>query len=977
MKLFAPRNEGGWSMTDPNSWWPLIGSTMTTSGKHVSEDNALTFSAVFAATRIISEAVAGLPLALKEQVDYRTTRDATDHPLWRLVHDIPNPEQDKMTFFDMQTAFLPNWGNCYAEKQYNMAGQIVALWPIHPSRIPLANITRNATDPYEVYKIVVGQPGEIVYWVKNDDNTLTPIPASDMLHVPGVLSSNGITGQSIIRWAANSIGIAMATEESAGSLFKNGALTNMVIKTMKIVGKETADRLRNQWQTTFGGSQNHYKTLLLEDGMEPVPIQMKPEDTQLILQRQFGVSEIARWWKVPPHMVGDLTRATFSNIEQQYLEFVVHSLGPWVYRWEAAMFRQLLTPEEQKRYRFKFNLNAMLRGDSAARSAFYKSLFDMGVVSPNDIRELEDWNPVEGGDQRFVPANNVVPLEMVGELVQSQIDKNNQPPPAPQVPAKPEPVPADAIDAGFELQREFLRLAMDGLATAENVRMTVEGAMAKRDDDILGTIADAHDSFCAALAEARDEQQLTLSVNVASINDKLEQIPGRLMEFGENILAALPAVVAPLADSAAASAGSSKNAAEAAQTGVESQLAVAAKVTAIVEKVEEIPGVLAEFKQDVLAAIPGVIAPIAAHAAASAESAQDASDSSRESVDLIEKKFELQQEFIRLQFGNISIEDEVRVAISDAMPAAVAPLVDNASAAAESAQNAAISAKESAEMAKSAPEAAKQAISDGFDAISGQIGQIRQQVESIPAPEKGPTADELRAIAIEAIAPLVESVKESKTAIEEIVETQVDHAKALEAMPAAVIEIADGLAKQAAEARDTSESDAIAAEKALLAQKQAEIDEKQRKEREITDKVLILSIKKNVDSLAVWEMKSIIKARENPPELPEWRVKFYQRFIKQFVAELAEFQPGAEACGISLDLKWAAENYSDRSILDLKSLDQHAKDNFFDRIKECTEHFFKRDWTERSRVLAADMVERGRHLYFEQATKEIQNEHRD
>lgn len=471
MKLFAPRNEGvNWDVRRGDSGWSMLGGTQTVSGKRVSEDSALTSAPVMAATRLISEAVASLPLNTLRRKDYRTTEKASNHPLWSILHDVPNPEQDKMCWFDMQVAFQCNWGNAYAEVQ-RIGKDIVALWPIHPSRIPTCNIRRNPFGVDSWRHIVVGQPGEIIYWVRNDDGTVTPIPASDMLHVPGILSTNGITGQSIVKYAANAIGIGQATEEHAGAFFKNGASYSLAIVSDKAVNKETAARLRASWQATYEGGANSYKTLILEDGMKPMPLSSEPEKSQLTLSRQFSVSEVARFWKVPPHMIGDLTRSTNNNIEQQYLEFVIHSLGPWVERWEKALFRQLLSDEEKKTYLFKFNLNGMLRGDSAARSAFYQSLFNMGVVSPNDIRELEDWNPVEGGDERFIPANNLFPLTKAGEMADAQIKKLKEPPPAPQQPARePAQKPTDEVLREVKLTQELVKLYADGRVTIEDLR---------------------------------------------------------------------------------------------------------------------------------------------------------------------------------------------------------------------------------------------------------------------------------------------------------------------------------------------------------------------------------------------------------------------------------------------------------------------------------------------------------------------------
>jgi HK97 family phage portal protein len=350
MKFFAPT--ANWDMKSSESWWPMMGTAPSSAGVRVSQETALTYAAAFAATRVISETLASMPLMLLEQVDDRTTRKATDHPLYPLIHDMPNVEQDIVSWIDTQVDRQANWGNAYAEIQRDNSGAIVALWPIHTSRIPVCNIERNATNPSHWHHIQVGQPGEIVYYVKNDDGTESAIPASDILNVPGVLSRNGITGVPIPVAGSESLGIAIATERHAGAFFRNGAVSNMALKHPKTVGKEAAERLREQWQKTYGGAHNHYKTIILEEGMEPVDMTFAPEASQLLGARQYGVNDIARLYRVPPHMIGDLSRATWANIESEEIAFVTHTMLPWITRWEKAMYRQLLTPEERARYRF-------------------------------------------------------------------------------------------------------------------------------------------------------------------------------------------------------------------------------------------------------------------------------------------------------------------------------------------------------------------------------------------------------------------------------------------------------------------------------------------------------------------------------------------------------------------------------------------------------------------------------------------------
>lgn len=542
MKLFAPRND--WTMSSPGTanWWNMAGTYGTSAGIRIDESTALTFSAVFSATRVISETMASLPCNLLEQVDARTTNKATSHPLWKVMHDEPNPEQDIMSWLDSQVAFQVNWGNSYSEIIRNTRGEVVALWPIHPSRIPLRNIKRNTTYVEDYDGIDAGQPGEIVYYVNNDDGSKSPIAARDMLHVPGVLSTNGVTGQSIIKWGANSIGNAIAADQHAGAIFKNGAVTNIVLKHPKIIGPEAAERLRRQWQTTFGGVQNHYKTLLLEEGMEPVPINMNPDETQLLATRQFSVTEIARWYRLPPHLLGDLTRSSFSNIEQQNLDFIVYSLTPWIVRWEKAMQRQLLTAEEKKQYRFKFNINGLLRGDAAARASFYRTMFDLGAMSPNDIRNSEDMNPTEYGDQYFVQGNNAVPLEQVGdlaaahvelaeaqaELAEANAEKAKEPTPTPV--STPMPAGSDAED---DTEEDAPKNRMAAMRQQMDAMIEATERAAKREINASEVVNAVKDSI--GLAVGGEVSQM-MRYEIRAIRDAAKK-PGVFLQWRDDFYA--------------------------------------------------------------------------------------------------------------------------------------------------------------------------------------------------------------------------------------------------------------------------------------------------------------------------------------------------------------------------------------------------------------------------------------------------------
>jgi len=397
-----------------DGWKDVFGSRKTAAGIQIDEAKSQTFSAVWCATRIISEGVASLPLNIREHVNERETRTAYNHPLWSLLHNQPNDEQDAFQFFDMQVPLQVNYGNAYAEIQRGRNGEIVALWPIHPSRIPECNIVRGPVRTRGM--IDVGGDGEIVYLVRNNDGTTSPIVSRDMLHVPGVMSENGITGKGIVRWAAESLGIIGATEAHVGSFYRNGATPDIVITMPSTVLKEERENLRRSWQERQGGSGNAHKALILIGESDAKPLGVNPNDAQLIDGRKFGVKEVARFWRVPGHMLADYDGAKYDNVELLNILFMSDTLTPWLQRWEQALRRQLLPEQDKLRYSFKFNINARLRGDSAARANFYMRMFDMGSLSINEIRELEDLNPIDGGDRYFILANNRVPLDRIDDI---------------------------------------------------------------------------------------------------------------------------------------------------------------------------------------------------------------------------------------------------------------------------------------------------------------------------------------------------------------------------------------------------------------------------------------------------------------------------------------------------------------------------------------------------------------------------------
>ena len=376
----------------------------STAGKNVTERSAMQMTAVYSCVRVLSEAVASLPLHVYKYRSDGGKEKAIDHTLYRLLHDEPNPEMTSFVFRETLMTHLLLWGNAYAQVIRNGKGEVIALDPLMPNRMQV-----NRNEKGQLY---------YQYTTSSDDaptmegSTVVLMP-EDVLHIPG-LGFDGLVGYSPIAMAKNAIGLAMATEEYGAKFFANGAAPSGVLEhpgTLK-----NPDKVRESWNATFGGSHNANKVAVLEEGMKYTPISISPEQAQFLETRKFQINEIARIFRVPPHMVGDLEKSSFSNIEQQSLEFVKYTLDPWVIRWEQSLQRTLLSSEDKKEYFFKFNLEGLLRGDYASRMSGYATARQNGWMSANDIRELENLDriPAELGGDLYLINGNMLPLENAG-----------------------------------------------------------------------------------------------------------------------------------------------------------------------------------------------------------------------------------------------------------------------------------------------------------------------------------------------------------------------------------------------------------------------------------------------------------------------------------------------------------------------------------------------------------------------------------
>ena len=376
----------------------------STAGKPVTERSAMQMTAVYSCVRILAEAIAGLPLHLYRYKEDGGKEKALDHPLYLLLHDEPNPEMSSFVFRETLMTHLLLWGNAYAQIIRNGKNEVIALYPLMPNKMEVDR------DEY----------GQLYYkYQRSNDEAPTMEGSSvilkpcDVLHIPG-LGFDGLVGYSPIAMAKNAIGMAIACEEYGAKFFANGAQPGGVLEHPGTI--KDPQRVRESWQSTFGGSGNANKIAVLEEGMKYTPISMSPEQAQFLETRKFQINEIARIFRVPPHMVGDLEKSSFSNIEQQSLEFVKYTLDPWVIRWEQSIMRSLLTPEEKKTYYAKFNLDGLLRGDYQSRMNGYAIGRQNGWMSANDIRELENLDriPAEEGGDLYLINGNMLPMRDAG-----------------------------------------------------------------------------------------------------------------------------------------------------------------------------------------------------------------------------------------------------------------------------------------------------------------------------------------------------------------------------------------------------------------------------------------------------------------------------------------------------------------------------------------------------------------------------------
>jgi HK97 family phage portal protein len=384
--LFKRGEEKRATLRDPDGWRELIGFT-TTAGITVTAESALGHPAVLGAVRLIAELTASLPLLVYERTaDGR--RRAQAHPVYRLLHEEPNPQQTPFTFKETMALHLLLHGNCYLLVQWAEDGSPAALWPLYPSRVQ-----------------VEMNNGVILYKVTNQGRLVTYTP-DDILHIP-LLALDGVVGRSPVQLAREAIGAALAAEEYAAGYFANAARPSGVLKTAGVLSEDAAKRLRESWQAAYG--RGKAGTAVLEDGVEFEPIADNAQESQLIESRQFAMRMIAAALRIPPHLLDPTARGTYANVETQSLEFLTFSLQPFLARIEEALTLKLFTPTERRRYFVEFLTDGLLRADTRTRYQAYQMALQSGFMTPNEVRLRENLPPLP--EPPAVPARNEAAVE--------------------------------------------------------------------------------------------------------------------------------------------------------------------------------------------------------------------------------------------------------------------------------------------------------------------------------------------------------------------------------------------------------------------------------------------------------------------------------------------------------------------------------------------------------------------------------------
>lgn len=371
----------------------VFGVTPLASGVSVNETSAMKYSAVYSAVRLISETIASLPCIVYERLDTGGKTRAPKHPLFKMLHDTPNSEQTSFTYWEQVMVNLLLWGNAYSEIQFDGAGRPVALWPLLPDRT----------------KPIRAPDQSLQYETLLPEGKMVRLPSYSVLHIAG-LGFDGLVGKSPIQMTKEAIGLGLATEQFGASFFGNGAKPGGVIEYPGKMSETGRKNLRESWELMHKGLGKQHRVAILEEGAKYQALAVPPNDAQFLETRKFQITEIARIFRVPPHMLGDLERATWANVEQESISFVVNTIRPWLVRIEKALGFKLF---EDPKYFAEFLVDGLLRGDTKSRYEAYAIGRQWGWLSADDVRGLENMNPLPNkqGQQYLTPLNMIPAME--------------------------------------------------------------------------------------------------------------------------------------------------------------------------------------------------------------------------------------------------------------------------------------------------------------------------------------------------------------------------------------------------------------------------------------------------------------------------------------------------------------------------------------------------------------------------------------
>ncbi len=502
--------------SDPNLKEFFGSGYTTTTGVSVTEATAMNYSSVFAAVNAISSDIAALPLHMYKRNVADGGKDRfIGNPLYRLVHDTPNPRETSMTWRQTVMSHALLYGNGYSEIVRNGAGQPSSIWHITPDRVT----------PWL-------RDGELFYRVVNRDSSDDYIPAADMIHIRGI-GWDGYQGYGVIAKARESIGLGMAAEQFGAAMYGNGLAIGGVIsfpgpKPPELSEKNYTDKLNSQHK----GVDRAHKLLALYNGAKYERMNISPNDAQFLETRKFQVAEIARWFNLPPHKLGDLSGSTHSNIEQQSIDYYTNSLLPWLKIWEQELYLKLVPASERNIQFFEHDAKGFLRADSQMRWEAFSRQFMAGAITPNEMRDSENLNPTKGGDFSFVPLNQI-PLHQVEAWFQADIEEKlakavqaKRPPPEPAVPAGPN---RDAEVALLTESRDTARRCAQEAEDAKDIKVSeLVTALAELEHvhaDLDTVIAER-----AADKEAHQRQVEGLCLDVAQFKRDGQEAAGRATE---------------------------------------------------------------------------------------------------------------------------------------------------------------------------------------------------------------------------------------------------------------------------------------------------------------------------------------------------------------------------------------------------------------------------------------------------------------